>query len=154
MHVSNRTILTVAGAVVICFTILLAFRGIFSDKNNPNFSYGKGNSRNHVIHVIDKIKVEVPFVFEIGQEILEVSLSFSGEHARMPGFKLSETPVAVRKGKVASKVIIHFGSKPSLRAGTHFLTVIARDTGTGKIVSSGKIRIAYNMHEVIAKCSC
>jgi hypothetical protein len=61
---------------------------------------------------------------------------------------------AVVNGKAVSKVIIQFDSKPALKAGTHFLTVVAQDMATGKIVRKGEIGFTYNMHEVIAKCSC
>ena len=96
----------------------------------------------------------MPFVFDIDQGISEVSLEFFGEHAQISGIVLTDNTAVVVNGKVASKVVIQFVSKPTLKAGTHFLTVVARDMATGEIVREGQIRFTYNMHEVISKCSC
>ena len=96
----------------------------------------------------------MPLVFDIDKGILEVSLEFFGEHTQIPGIMLTDNTVGVVNGKVASKVVIHFESKPALKAGTHFLTVVARDMATDQIVREGEIRFTYNMHEVISKCSC
>jgi hypothetical protein len=51
-------------------------------------------------------------------------------------------------------VVIQFESKSALKAGSHFLTVVAKNTATGRIIRKGQIRFTYNMHEVISKCSC
>jgi hypothetical protein len=67
---------------------------------------------------------------------------------------LTDNTTVVVNGKVTSKVVMHFDSKPTLKAGTHLLTLVARGTATGKIVRKGEIQFAYNMHEVISKCSC
>jgi hypothetical protein len=125
-----------------------------TNKNNPYFSYGTSDDPNGFIHVIDNIRVEVPFIFDIGQGISEVSLAFSGKHGQMPGISMTDTTVAVVNGKASSKVVIQFYSKPALKAGTHFLTVLARDTATGRIIREGEIRFTYNMDEVIFNCSC
>jgi len=96
----------------------------------------------------------VPIVFDIGERASEISLEFSGEHDDIPGLTMTENTVAVVNGKAISKVIIQFNSKPTLKAGTHLLRVVARDKATGKIIRTGEIQFAYNMHEVIGKCSC
>ena len=124
------------------------------NKNNPYFSYGARDNRNGLIQVVDNQRVEVPLFFDIGQGRSEVSLEFFGDHAQVSGIVLIDNTAVVNNGKVASKVVIQFDSKPALKAGTHLLTVVARDMTTGEIVRKGEIRFIYNMHEVISKCSC
>jgi len=124
------------------------------NKNNPYFNYGARDNRNGLIQVADNQRVEVPFVFDISQGISEVSLEFFGEHTQVSGIVLTDNTAVVVNGKVTSRVVIQFNSKPALKAGTHFLTLVARDTATGKIVRKGEIQFTYNMHEVISKCSC
>ena len=124
------------------------------NKNNPYFTYGTNDNRNGLVHVIDNKRVEVPIVFEIGQGGPEVTLAFSGEHVEIPEFTMTDYTVAVVNGKAASKVIIQFDAKQTLKAGTHLLRVVARDKATGKIIRTGEIQFAYNMYEVIGKCSC
>ncbi len=124
------------------------------NKNNPYFNYGAKDNRNGLIQVADNQRVEVPFVFDISQGFSEVSLEFFGEHTQVYGIVLTDNTAVVVNGKVTSGVVIQFDSKPTLKAGTHFLTLVARDTATGKIVRKGEIQFTYNMHEVISKCSC
>ena len=124
------------------------------NRNNPYFSYGTGDNSNGLIHIVDNQRVEVPFVFDIGQGISKVSLEFFGEHAHVSGIKMNDTTAVVINGKVASRVVIQFDSKPTLKAGTHFLTIVAKNTATEKVVRKGEIQFTYNMHKVISKCSC
>ena len=124
------------------------------NKNNPYFTYGTNDNRNGLVDVIDNKRVEVPIVFDIGQGVSEVSLAFSGEHVEIPGFTITDYTVAVVNGKATSKVIIQFDSKPTLKAGTHLLGVVALDKATGNIIRTGEIQFTYNMYEVIGKCSC
>jgi len=124
------------------------------NKNNPYFSYGTNDNRNDLVHVIDNKRVEVPIFFNIGPGIPEVSLAFSGEHSQMTGLGISDKTVTVVNGKAFSTVIIQFNTKTALKAGTHFLTVMASDMATGRIIRKGEIQFTYNMHEVIGKCSC
>ena len=147
--------------VVICLCIGLSLAIIiFSNwantpnKNNPYFSYGTDENPNSLIHVIDNKRVEVPIFFEIGQGISEVSLKFSGDQSEMAGLGMSDKTVTVVDGKAVSKVIIHFNSHTALKAGTHFLTIVASDSATGRILRNGEIGFTYNMHELIGKCSC
>ena len=150
-----KTVIALSCGVTISLAILTFSNWVTTpNKNNPYFSYGAGNSRNGLIQVVDNQKVEVPLVFDIGQGVTEVNLEFFGEHTPVSGIVLTDNTAVVVNGKVASKVVIQFDSKPSLKAGTHFLTVVARDTATGEIVRKGEIQFTYNMHEVISKCSC
>ena len=96
----------------------------------------------------------MPFTFVTGSTVQEVNLSFAGEHGRLAGLELSSDTVKVVDGRAAAKLIIQFDAKPSLKAGSHYLIVEARDTATGRIIGTGRIPIIYNMHEVIGKCSC
>jgi hypothetical protein len=150
-----KALIAIGSGIAISLAILIFSNWVTTpNKNNPYFSYGSRDNRNGLIQVVDDQKVEVPLVFDIDKRILEVSLEFFGEHAKIPGIMLADNTVGVVNGKVASKVVIHFESKPALKAGTHFLTVVARDMATGQIVREGEIQFTYNMHEVISKCSC
>ncbi|KPJ97336.1 MAG: hypothetical protein AMJ60_11695 [Desulfobacterales bacterium SG8_35] len=146
-------------ALGICIALSLAIL-TFTDwlatpnRTNPYFSYGASGNSDEIVHVIDDKRVEVPIFFDIGQGIEEVSLSFSGEHSQMTGLEISDKTVTVVNGKAVSLVIIQFTSKTALKAGTHYLTVMASDTATGKIIRKGDIHFTYNMHELIGKCSC
>ncbi len=150
-----KAVIAIGCGIVISLAIL-TFSNLVTtpNKNNPYFSYGARDNRNGLIQVVDNQRVEVPLVFDIGQGISEVSLEFFGEHAQVSGIVLTDNTAVVINGKVASKMVIQFDSKPALKAGTHFLTIVARDMTTGEIVRKGEIRFVYNMHEVISKCSC
>lgn len=153
---SDHKALTAIGCGIVLSLAILTFsnRVTTPNRNNPYFSYGVGDNRNGPIEVVDNTRVEIPVAFDIKQGIPEVQLAFVGEHSQQQGIMLSDTTVAVVDGKAASKIIIHFSTKPAFKAGTHILKVAAHDTSTGKIVSEGEIQILYNMHEVIGKCSC
>jgi hypothetical protein len=161
MEKKLKAILDTKAFIAICCGIglslaILTFsnRVTTPNRNNPLFRYGTGSETDAPIHVIDNNRVEVPFAFNIGHEIQEISLAFSGDHIQMPGIALRDKTAKVVNGKASSTVIIHFIVQPALKAGTHFLTVLARDPATGKIIRDGKIPFTYNMHEVIGKCSC
>jgi len=152
---SYKTVIAISCGIAISLAILTFSNCVTTpNKNNPYFSYGARDSRNGLIQVVDNQRVEVPLVFDIGQGVSEVNLELFGEHTLVSGIVLTDNTAVVVNGKVASKVVIQFDSKPALKAGTHFLTVVARDTVTGEIVRKGEIRFTYNMHEVISKCSC
>ena len=151
----NKALIAIGCGIALSLAILtFSNRVTTPNKNNSYFSYGARDNRNGLIHVVDNQRVEVPFVFDISQGISEVSLEFSSEHAQVSGIAMIDTTPVVVNGKVVSKVVIQFESKPALKAGTHFLTVVAKDTATGKIIREGQIQFTYNMHEVISKCSC
>jgi hypothetical protein len=150
-----------SAAIAICSGIVLSLSILtFSDRvttpnrNNPYFNYGAGENRNAIIQVMDNNRVEVPVVFTIDPGVKEVSLEFSGDHKMMPGLTMTEKAVKVIEGKAVTTLIIQFNDKPSLKAGTHFLAIVARDSSTGKIIREGDIHFTYNMHEVIGKCQC
>ena len=152
---SYKAVMAIVFGVALSLAILTFSSHVTTpNKNNPYFSYGTGDNRNSLIHVTDNKRVEVLIVFDIGERVSEISLEFSGEHDDPPWFTMTENTVVVVNGKATSKVIIQFDSKPTLKAGTHLLRVVARDKVTGKIIRRGEIQFAYNMHEVIGKCSC
>jgi hypothetical protein len=150
-----KAVIAIGFGLVLSLAILtFSNRVTTPNRNNPYFSYGEGDSRNGIIHVVDNNRVEVPVVFEIEQGISEVSLEFSGEHEVLPGLAMTENTISVINGKAASRVIVQFNANPALKAGTHLLTVVARDTSSGRIIRKGEIQFTYNMHEVVGKCSC
>jgi len=151
----KKTFIAIVCGITLSLAILTFSHFVTTtNRNNPYFHYKTDGDTNALIHVIDTNRVEVEFVFDIGTEISEVNLSFSGDHDQMPGLALTDKTVRVVNGKAASTLIIHFNVKPPLKAGTHFLTVVARDPATGRIIRNGQIAFTYNMHEVIGKCSC
>lgn len=152
---SYKVLIAIACGIALSLAILTFFNRITTpNKNNPYFSYGTSDNLNGPIHVIDNKRVDVRIVFDIGPGVSEVSLAFSGEHGEIPGLTMTDNTVVVVNGKAISKVIIQFDSKPTLKAGTHFFEVVARDMATDKIIRRGEIKFTYNIHEVIAKCSC
>lgn len=153
--VTAKTVFFIVSCMVIAMAILV-FSNLVTTPNrkNPYFSYGSVENTGTPVQVIDNNLTVVPFVFEIGPSILEVDLAFTGDHKQMPGIKMADAAVKVVNGKAASKVIIKFETKPILKAGTHFLTVEAKNPATGEILQTGTIPFTYNMHEVIGKCSC
>ncbi len=156
MKLSDRKAIIGITCVIFLALAILTFSNWATTPNinNPYFSYGNSGNRDDLIQVIDDQRVEVPIVFDIGQGFSEVSLEFSGEHDQISGLSITDKTVELINGKAISKVIIQFDSNPVLKAGTHFLTVVARDKETGGQLRTGKIRFTYNMHEVISKCSC
>ena len=149
--------LKAATAIGLCIAVALAIL-VFPDRgttpDNPYFTYETEDNRNGIIHVIDDKRVDVPIFFEIGAGIPAVQLSLAGKHEKMPEFKLSENIVPVQDGVATALLSIQFTENTTLKAGPHYLTVEARDTATGRIVRQGEIRFAYNMHELVGKCSC
>ena len=151
----KRTIITVGFGIAIALAILTFSNWVTTtNRNNPYFSYGTGGSRDKLVNIIDNYRMEVPFTFDIDPGIPEVVLEFSDEHARLPGISLYDYTVRVINGKASSKVIILFDEKPPLKAGTHYLIVVARNPKTDTIIREGRIQFNYNMDEVIGKCSC
>jgi len=151
----KRTIFAVVCGIVITLAILSFSNWITKpNRNNPNFSYGPDGNQDNPINIIYNYRTEVPITFNIDPGIPEVVLEFSGEHAKLEGISLHDHSVRVIDGKASSKVIILFNRKPNLKAGTHYLTVIAKNPKTGTVIRMGKIMFNYNMHEVIRNCSC
>ena len=151
----SKAVVAVSCGIALCIAILILINWVAThNKKSSYFSYGTSDSRNDLVHVVDNKRVEVPLFFEVGKGISEVSLTLSGKHAEMIGLEISDETVSVVNGQAASTMIIQFNSKTALRAGSHFLTIVARNTSTGKIIRKGEIQINYNMHELIGKCSC
>jgi hypothetical protein len=151
----------VKAAIAIVGSILLAL-GIFFfletvtkvNRSNPDFSYISEENREGPVQLITGEKVEIPFGFNFDEGVSRVNLEFSGIHKNIPGIAFSNTTVAVKKGKAQAKVILQITSDEDLKAGSHVLTIIAKDADSGMIISEGEILLNFNMLKVIAGCSC
>lgn len=148
--------LIVVGCGIAVALAILSFSNWATTPNRDNqyFSYRSDGNRDVPVNVTDSIRVEVPITFIVEAEIPGVILEFSGEHTRLGGISLQDHTVKVIDGKVSSMVIFQFNEKPAINAGTHYLTILAKDPGSGNVIREGKIPFNYNMHEVIGKCSC
>jgi hypothetical protein len=151
----------VKAAIAIVGSILLAL-GIFFfletvtkvNRSNPDFSYISEENREGPVQLITGEKVEIPFGFNFDEGVSRVNLEFSGIHKNISGIAFSNTTVAVKKGKAQAKVILQITSDEDLKAGSHVLTIIAKDADSGMIISEGEILLNFNMLKVIAGCSC
>ena len=132
----------------------------FSDRvttintDNPDFIYTLQGEQEEFVQLTTGEKVEVPFEFLVAGGTSRINLELAGVHDTVTGIVLSNSSVTVENGKVQSKVIIQIDSEEDLKAGSHVLTVIAKDADSGTIVSRGEIMINFNMLKVIAGCSC
>ena len=153
---TNYKALIAIGCGIAAALAILSFSGRVTTPNRDNqyFSYWAEGNRDVPVNVTDSIKVEVPIAFIVDKELSKIDLELAGEHAKLAGISLHDHTVEVIDGKVSSMIIIHFIEKPAIDAGTHYLTIIAKDPGTGTVIREGKIPLNYNMHEVIGKCSC
>ena len=153
---SGYKALIAVGCGIVAALAILSFSNWVTTPNRDNqyFSYWSDGSRDVPVNVTDSIRVEVPITFIVEAGIPRVILEFSGEHTRLAGLSLQEHAVKVIGGKVSSMVIFQFNEKPPINAGTHYLTILAKDPGSGTVIRAGKIPFNYNMHEVIGKCSC
>ena len=124
------------------------------NRNNPDFSYISKENQEGVVQLTTGEKVEIPFAFRVDQVVSRVNLEFSGIHNNIAGIAFSRSSVAVEKGRAHSKVILRIASDEDLKAGSHVLTIIARDANSGAIIGEGEILINFNMLKVIAGCSC
>jgi hypothetical protein len=146
--------------VIICtlaiLSVVLFVCEPFRDGNSGRsyFSWVTGNAKNSVVQVVTGKTVVVPFEFRAGSTVSEVRFEIKDESLWMNGIFLEDTVVPVRNGMASSRVLFNFQSGAGMKAGRYALTVIARDTVSGKIIREGEIPFAVDMLDLIWKCSC
>ncbi|MBU0728673.1 MAG: hypothetical protein KKE17_10535 [Proteobacteria bacterium] len=125
-----------------------------TNRNNPQFSYTSTEKQGSPVQIITGMKIEIPFEFELDDGISGVTFELAGIHANLKGITLSDTTVSVVRRRAKAKMIFHIASEKDLDAGSHILTILAKDMESGEVIRKGEILVNYNMFKVIAKCSC
>jgi len=124
------------------------------NRGNFNFNYTSKLNREDPVQLTTGEKVEIPFELKIDEGISRLNLELEGFHKNIKGISFSDSTVQVEKGKAQSKLIMQIKSDDDLKAGSHILTIIAKDMDSDTIVSKGEIMINFNMLKVVAGCSC
>ena len=150
----KKTIAIGCGILIALGILFFSDRVTTINTDNPDFSYALKGEQEEFVQLTTGEKVEVPFEFLVDEGISRIHLELAGVHNTVTGIALSKSSVTVENGKVQSKVIIQIDSEEDLKAGSHVLTIIARDADSGTTVSKGEIMINFNMLKVIAGCSC
>lgn len=117
-------------------------------------SWITGNAKNGVVQVVTGKRVVVPFEFRAGSAVSEMRFEIKDESLWMNGIFIEDTVVPVRNDIASSKLIFNFQSGAGMKAGRYALTVIARDTVSGKVIREGEIPFAVDMLDLIWECSC
>jgi len=146
--------IAISCGILLALGILFFSNTVTTIKNNPDFSYTSKENQQEPVQVTTGENVEIPFEFRIDEGASRITLELAGIHSTVAGIALSGSSVAVEKGKAQAKVIIQIDSEEDLKAGSHVLTIIAKDADSGTVVRKGEIMINFNMLKVIAGCSC
>jgi hypothetical protein len=146
--------IAISCGILLALGILFFSDTVTTIKNNPDFSYTSKENQQEPVQVTTGEKVEIPFEFRIDEGASRINLELAGIHSTVAGIALNGSSVAVEKGKAQAKVIIQIDSEEDLKAGSHVLTIIAKDADSGTVVRKGEIMINFNMLKVIAGCSC
>ena len=154
MSSGMKKIIAISCGILLALGILFFSDTVTTIKNNPDFSYTLKENQQGPVQVTTGEKVEVPFEFQVDEGASRVNLELAGIHSTVSGITLSNSSVPVEKGKAQAKVIIQIDSEEDLKAGSHVLTIIAKDADSGTVVRKGEIMINFNMLKVIAGCSC
>jgi hypothetical protein len=128
----------------------------FEDGNSGEsyFSWVANNTKDSVVQVVTGKPAVVPFEVRVGSAVLEMRFEIKDESQWMKGISLEGTVVPVKNGTASSRVIFNFQTGAGMKAGRYALTVVARDTASGKIIREGEIPFAVDMLDLIWKCSC
>lgn len=155
MSAGMKKTIAIGCGILLALGILL-FSDIVTTVNrgNSNFSYTLKENQEGPVQLTTGEKVEVPFEFKIDGGVSRLNLELEGFHGNVKGISLSNNIIPVEKGKAQSKVIMQIKSDDDLKAGSHVLTIIAKDADSDTVVSMGEIMINFNMLKVIAGCSC
>jgi hypothetical protein len=151
----RKTFVIICTLAISC-VLLFVCKPFFSDGNSggSHFSWVANNPKDSVVQVVTGKPVVVPFEFRVGSAVSEMRFEIKDESLRMKGISLEDTVVPVRNGTASSRVIFNFQTGTGMKAGRYALTVVARDTASGKIIREGEIPFAVDMLDLIWKCSC
>lgn len=151
----GRRTFVIVCAICILGVAALAYRSLKGgERGASNFSWGSGNLKDSVVQIVTGTPAVVPFEFSVGSAVSEMRFEIKDESLRMKGISLDDTVVPVKNGMVSSRVIFNVQSGAGMKAGHYALTVIARDTASGKIIREGEIPFAVDLLDLIWKCSC
>jgi hypothetical protein len=136
--------------------VALSFSGLVGSckKNGSYFKWSTGDRQDTVVQVTTGKAAIVPFEFRVEGIVSKVSLAIGNESLKEKGISFEETVVPMKNGVAFSKVIFNIRPEGRLRAGRYYLTIIARDAATGRIVREGDLPFAVDMLELIWRCSC
>lgn len=146
--------IAISCGILLALGILFFSNTVTTIKNNPDFSYTSKENQQEPVQVTTGEKVEIPFEFRIDEGASRINLELAGIHSTVTSIAFSNSTVPVEKGKAQAKVILQIDSEEELKAGSHVLTIIAKDADSGAVVRKGEIMINFNMLKVIAGCSC
>lgn len=134
----------------------LSFSGLVGrgKKSGSYFKWSTGHPQDTVVQVTTGKAAIVPFEFRVEGRVSKVSLAIGDEALKGKGISLEETVVPIRNGVAFSKVIFNILPEGRFRAGHYYLTIIARDAATGRIVRESEIPFALDMLDLIWRCSC
>jgi hypothetical protein len=150
----RKTFVIMCVFFISCIALLLFLPFKKGNSAGSYFTWVSGNPKDSVVPVTTGKTVVVPFEFRVGDDISEMSFEIKDESLRAKGVFFEDTVVPVRNGRVSSKVIFKFQPEDGIKAGRYALTIIARDTATGKIIQEGDVPFTVDMLDLIWKCSC
>ncbi|MFI5296356.1 MAG: hypothetical protein ACHQ0Y_15185 [Thermodesulfovibrionales bacterium] len=154
METRSKVLIGICSLFVV--VIALFFSGLVGNvkKSGLYFKWSKGNPQDTVVQVTTGKEAIVPFEFRVEGRVSKVSLAIGNESLKGKGISFEETVVPVRNGVASSKVIFNILPEGRVGAGRHYLTIIASDVGTGRIIREGEIPFALDMLDLIWRCSC
>ena len=150
----KKTIAIGCGILLALGILFFSERVTTINKGNPDFSYTLRDNEKGLVQLTSGEKVEVPFEFRFDEGTSRINFELAGGHIDVAGIAFSNSNVAVEEGKAQGKVIFQIASEEDLKAGSHVLTIIAKDADSGAVVRKGEMMINFNMLKVIAGCSC
>jgi hypothetical protein len=154
LRMKRKTFVIICTLAISCVLLFVWKPSQDGNSGGSYFSWVAGNTKDSVVQVVTGKPVVVPFEVRVGSAVSEMRFEIKDESQRMKGIFLEDTVVPVRKGMASSRVIFNFQSGAGMKAGCYALTIIARDTVSGKIIREGKIPFAVDMLDLIWKCSC
>jgi hypothetical protein len=150
----RKTFVIICTLAISCIVLFVWKPSKDGNRGGSYFSWAAGNTKDSVVQVVTGKSVVVPFEFRVGSTISEIRFEIKDETQWRKGIFLDDTVVPVKNGTASSRVIFNFQSGAGMKAGRYALTVIARDTTSGKIIWEGEIPFAVDMLDLIWKCSC
>jgi hypothetical protein len=150
----RRKTVIICSIFISCLALLLFFLFKSGDHAESSFRWISGNPKDRVVQVTTGKTAVVSFEFRVGDNVSEVWLAIRDELLQKKGVFLEGTVVPVRNGVASSKVIFKFQPGAGMKAGRYALTIIAKDTASGKLIREGEIPFVVDILDLIWKCSC
>lgn len=149
MQIRSKVLLGICCLLV--GVVALSFSGLVRSykKSGSYFKWSTEDRQDTVVQVTTGKAAIVPFEFRVEGIVSKVSLAIANESLKEKGISFEETVVPMKNGVAFSKVIFNIRPEGRLRASHYYLTIIARDAATGRIVREGEIPFALDMLELI-----